>query len=159
TGLGDIWSVMNGLPVGGETLEMMNQFQEQFNLNAVMDSGIMDQLKQFDGQWVLNVTDESNKINVNNCANGRCEQTSLRLEALSAAPAAKQLLEAKKLTGRELAFRIKDYIYSKPGGTSEASGFNDKNEPYNKRNPKQMAKQAPLDSVEELRMIEGWDQE
>ena len=158
SGLGDIWTVMNGLPLGGETAEMMSQFQKEFNLNAVMDDDVLAKLKEFDGFFTINVTDESQRINVNNCFSGKCSQVMLMLEALFSCPAEKQFLEQKKLNPRELAYRIKDYIKKDPKA-DEQSGFNDKNEPYQRRVPKQMAKAAPIDSVEELRMVEGWDAE
>ncbi len=157
-GLGDMWSAMNGLPIGGETAEMMMGFQEEFGLNAVLDSGVMDQLKLFEGSFQLNVTDEQGKINVNDCFNSRCQEGLLMLEAMFNCPAEKQFLDQKKLNGRELAYRIKDYI-DKDARADEASGFNDEDEPFAKRIPKQAAKNAPIDSVDELRMIEGWDEE
>ena len=52
-GLGDWWALLNGLPIGGETMEMVGQFQEEFKLNAVMASGVLDQLKLFDGSGML----------------------------------------------------------------------------------------------------------
>lgn len=157
-GLGDFWSAMNGLPIGGETLEMMSSFQEQFELNAVLDSGVMDQLKLFDGSFTLDVSDESQKINLNYCATSRCSETMLMLEALFACPAEKAFLEEKKVGGRELAYRIKDWVDT-DSRAEEASGYNDENDPYQKREPKLTAKNAPLDSVDELRIIEGWDEE
>ncbi|MBM4252235.1 MAG: general secretion pathway protein GspK [Deltaproteobacteria bacterium] len=158
TGIGDIWTVMNGLPLGGETAEMLEGFQKEFNLNAVMDGDVLSKLKEFDGMFTINVSDESQRINVNNCFSGKCSQVMLMLEALFSCPAEKQFLEQKKLNPREMAYRIKDYIKKDPKA-DEASGFNDKNEPYQRRQPKQMAKAAPLDSIEELRMVEGWDAE
>ena len=159
-GLGDIWSAMNGLPIGGDTLEMLGQFQESFDMNAVMDSKVIDQLKLFDGAFVLDVSDESQKINLNFCGNGRCRETTNMLEALFACPAEKAFLDQKKLSGKELAFRIKDWIDNAASETaSEESGFNDENEPYTKRDPKMLAKNAQMDSLDELRLIEGWDEE
>ncbi len=157
-GLGDAWSALNGLPIGGETAEMLGGFQEQFGLSAVLDSGVMDQLKLFDGSFIITVSDESDKINVNDCFNSRCQEGLLMLEALFSCPAEKQFLDQKKLNGHELAYRIKDYI-DKDARADEATGYNDENEPYAKRTPKQSAKNAPLDSVDELRMIDGWDEE
>jgi type II secretory pathway component PulK len=157
-GLGDMWAALNGLPIGGETAELMMGFQEEFGLNAVLDSGVMDQLKLFEGSFTLNVQDEAGKINVNDCFNSRCQEGLLMLEALFSCPAEKTFLDQKKLSGRELAYRIKDYI-DKDSRADEASGFNDEDEPFAKRFPKQAAKNAPLDSVDELRMIEGWDEE
>lgn len=157
-GLGDIWSAMNGLPIGGETLEMLSQFQESFELSAVMDNKVIDQLKLFDGAFVLDVSDESQKINLNLCRSNRCTETMLMLEALFACPAEKAFLDEKKLNGRELAYRIKDWI-DEENRASEESGFNDEDEPYAKRDPKMLAKNAQMDSLEELRLIEGWDEE
>lgn len=157
-GLGDFWSAMNGLPIGGETLEMMSSFQEQFELNAVLDSGVMDQLKLFDGSFTLDVSDESQRINVNYCATSRCSETLLMLEALFSCPAEKAFLEQKKVSGKELAYRIKDWVDT-DSRAEEASGYNDENDPYQRREPKLAAKNAPLDSVDELRIIEGWDEE
>ncbi len=157
-GMGDLWSAMNGLPIGGESAEMMMGFQEEFGLNSVLDSGVMDQLKLFEGSFIVNVADETGKINVNDCFNSRCQEGLLMLEAMFSCPAEKAFLDQKKLNGRELAYRIKDYI-DKDARADEASGYNDEDEPFGKRVPKQAAKNAPLDSVDELRMIEGWDEE
>lgn len=158
-GLGDWWGLMNGLPIGGETLEMVSQFQESFNVNSVMGSGVLDQLKLFDGSFILDVSDESSKININFCAqDGRCTRTMAMLEALFACPAEKAFLDQKKLNGKELAYRIKDWI-DFDGKASEESGYNDEDEPYIKREPRLRAKNAPMDTMEELRLIEGWDEE
>lgn len=157
-GLGDLWAAMNGLPIGGETLEMMSQFQENFDVSAVMDSKVLDQLKLFDGAFVIDVKDESQKINLNLCGTSRCLETMAMLELLFACPAEKAFLDEKKLSGRELSYRIKDWI-DQDSRAEEASGFNDENEPYNKRDPKLAAKNAQMDSLEELRLIEGWDEE
>jgi type II secretory pathway component PulK len=157
-GQGDFWGALNGLPIGGETLEMMSTFQEQFELSSVMDSGVLDQLKLFDGTFILDVTDEQQKINVNYCAQGRCSETLLMLEALFSCPAEKAFLETKKVTGKELALRIKDWVDT-DSRAEEESGFNDEDEPYTRREPKVRAKNGPFDSVDELRMIEGWDED
>jgi general secretion pathway protein K len=158
-GLGDIWSAMNGLPIGGETLEMLNTFQQSFELNTVLDSGVIDQLKLFDGQFSLDVSDETQKINVNFCSqNARCAETMLMLEALFSCPAEKAFLDSKKLNGRELAYRIKDYVDT-DSKADENSGYNDEDEPYRKREPPIRAKNAPFDTIDELKLIEGWDEE
>ena len=157
-GFGEFWGALNGLPIGGETADMMSQFQQQFDLNSVMDSGVMDQLKLFDGVFTLNVSDEGNKINVNDCFNSRCSEVMLMLDALFSCPAEKAFLDQKKLDGHQLAYRIKDYI-DKDSRAEDASGYNDEDDPYSKRTPKQQAKNAPLDSISELRMIDGWDED
>ena len=84
----------------------------------------MDQLKLFDGSFTLDVSDESQRINLNYCATSRCSETLLMLEALFACPAEKAFLEQKKLSGRELAYRIKDWVDT-DSRAEEASGYND----------------------------------
>lgn len=145
-------------PIGGETAEMMNSFQEALGLNAVMDSGILEQLKVFDGTFSFKIEDEGRKINVNFFHQGRGTELLMMLESLLSCPAEKAFLEQKKVTPRELAARIKDYIDFKTDA-DESSGFNDEDEPYLRREPRQRAKNAPLDSLDELKLIEGWDEE
>lgn len=150
---------LNGFPpIGGETAEMLVGFQEAMGLSAVMDSGILEQLQMFDGTFTFKVEDESRKINVNFFHQGRGTELLMMLEGLFSCPAEKAFLEQKKVTPRELAYRIKDYIDFKTDA-DENSGFNDEDEPYTRREPKQRAKNAPLDSLDELRLIEGWDEE
>jgi type II secretory pathway component PulK len=139
-------------------MEMAQQFQEEFGLNAVLDSSIIDQLKMFDGLFSIMVEDEAKRINLNNCFQGRCPEILAMLEALFACPAEKMFLEQKKVTGPELVYRIKDYI-DQDKRAEASSGYSDENEPYGKRQPKVQAKNAPLDSIDELRLIEGWDEE
>ncbi len=157
-GLGDWWTAMNGLPIGGETLEMMGSFTEEFGLNKVLDSGVIDQLKLFDGSFTIDVSDESSKIDINDCVDGRCTETMMMLEALFSCPAEKAFLDAKKLEGKQLAYRIKDWASIKADASPE-SGFNDEDEPYARREPKLRSKDAPFDTIDELRLIEGWDEE
>lgn len=157
-GLGDVWSMLNGMPIGGETADMIGAIQEDFKLNAVMDEKVIDQLKLFDGVFSLNVTDESRKINVNYCAKGFCNEVLLMLEALFSCPVEKQYLASKKINPKELAYKIKDYVDFDSKASAE-SGVTDENEPYQEREVPYKAKNAPFDSLDELRMVDGWDED
>jgi type II secretory pathway component PulK len=160
--IGDIWSMLNGLPIGGGTVEMMAATQESFDLNAVNDDKVLATLKQFDGEFILNIEDESSKINVNYCwekmAGINCIASMAMVEALMNCPAEKAFLRNKNLDPKEMAFRIRDYIDSDKTATTE-SGMSDENDAYQKKDPPYSAKNGQLDSVDELRMIEGWDDE
>ena len=155
---GDIWSAMNGLPIGGETVEMITQFQEGFDLNQVLDSAVMEQLRLFEGMFVLKVEDEQSKINVNYCAQGRCSETLLMLESLLSCPAEQQFLDRKNVNPKELAYKIKDWVDA-DSRAEESSGVSDEGDPYANRTPKVRTKNAPFDSLDELRLIDGWDEE
>ena len=63
----DIWAQLNGLPISGESVEMITQFQENFDLSKVSDSKILDGIQLFDGSFDIEVVDQSSKINVNFC--------------------------------------------------------------------------------------------
>lgn len=158
-GAGDVWSMVNGLPIGGDTMEMLGEVQEQFDLSSVNDGAVLDQLKLFDGSFAINVEDETKRINVNYCGEGQSPECLAMLEALMSCPAEREFLNKKKLTPREVAANIKDWVddNTRPvegwatAGTEEA--------PYEKRDPKVVPKNAPLDSLDELKMVEGWDDE
>jgi general secretion pathway protein K len=156
--IGDLWNKLNGIPIGGGTIEMMAATQDKFDLNAVNDDKILGTLKQFDGQFVVDVVDESSKINLNYCWKGRCLETLAMIEALLSCPAERSFLRTKNLEPREVAYRIKDFIDS-DSTVSPESGLNDENDAYQKKDPPYSAKNGQLDSIDELRMIEGWDDE
>jgi general secretion pathway protein K len=155
-GIGDIWSAVNDMPIGGSTMKLMASMQESFDLSKLMDGEVMNQLALLDGQFTIKTTDESSKINVNFCHKGRCTQVLTMLQALFSCPVEKAFLDSKELDGKKLAFRIKDYIDDDKRGEQE-SGYSDENDPYQGLTPKYRAKNAPLDSLDELKMIDGWD--
>src|SRR5690606_10272926 len=125
--------------------EMIDMFSESMGLSKVMDGGVISTLKEFDGSFVVNVTDESQKINVNYCHSGRCNETLLMLEALFSCPAEKVFIENKKINPKELAYKIKDWVDDNNRAESE-SGVSDEADPYLKREPKVRPKNAPFDS-------------
>lgn len=156
--LASTWSMLNGFPIGGDTLELVGSLQEQFNLSSTLDEDTLARVRDFDGQFVLDVSDESGKINVNMCFTGFCTAGLYLMEQLFTCPAEKSFLEAKNIDGKELAARIKDYLDQKDKA-EPTSGLGDEDEIYRQKNPSYLAKNAQLDSVEELMMVEGWDEE
>ena len=155
-GPGDFWSIMNGFPIGADTLDMVSQMQETFDLSKVNDSAVLDQLKLFDGHFTFNITDESSKLNVNyfSGTSGNVYQTMFK--ALMSCPAEKEYLDRKKINPAELVALMKDWedLDDRP---TEESGKSNEDDPYADRIPKVKAKNAPFDSLDELRMIPGWD--
>lgn len=156
-GNSDIWSMMNGLPIGGETLEMVSEMAEQFDLSKVNDSDVLDQMKLFDGQFAVVVSDELRKINVNYCGEGLAEECLGMLEALMSCPAEKEFLSKRKLNAREVAANIKDWIDPNTNAVEGWASSGSEDAPYNSRDPKVAPKNAPLDSLEELKQVAGWD--
>ncbi|MCX6128386.1 MAG: type II secretion system protein GspK [Proteobacteria bacterium] len=155
-GPGDFWSMMNDFPIGADTLEMVSQMQETFDLSKVNDSAVMDQLKLFDGHFTFNISDESSKINVNYLSDNAGSVYQTMLKALMSCPAEKDYLERKKLNPAEIVALMKDWVDLNDRPTEE-TGRSSEDDPYTDRVPKVKAKNAPFDSLEELRMIPGWD--
>ena len=153
-----IWNMLNGLPIGGETLELMTSMQESFDLSKVNDSKVLDQLKQFDGSFVLNIEDESSKININYCGVGNGIKCMTMLEALFACPAEREFLERKKVVSGELITAIRDYIDVDDRPDPKAI-YSSEEDPYGDDANDVFPKNARFDSVDELRNILGWDHE
>jgi len=78
--------------------------------------------------------------------------------ALMRCPAEADFLESKRLDATELFYLIKDYVDEDKKAESE-SGFNDESIPYSRMKPPRTIKNAPFESIEELKMIPGWDEE
>lgn len=156
-----IWGMLNGLPpFGASSVELLRSGAEAeedpFGLKGIFSTKLAEQMALFEDSFVIKVEDEGAKINVNNCRVGRCNETIAQLIALFSCPVEKQFLENRNLSPEELAYRIKDFI-SSASGTSEQSGYSDKNTPYQKANPPYETKGMPFDSLDELLLVEGWD--
>ena len=152
--LGDFWGMINGLPIGSNNAKKVG---EMFKLGAVMDEEVITQMKQLDGEFVVDVKDEQSKINVNFCVHGRdCPDVMNMLDNLMNCPVEKVFLERKEVKWRELIYKVKDFV-DKNSIAEPFSGVSDESEPYRKKKIPYSPKDAPLDSVEELRLVDGWD--
>lgn len=166
-----IWSMANKLPpIGALTVELLDapkkknedsdekEEDDPFKLKGVMNEEVRNTMKLFDTSFSIKISDEASKININECYKGRCQETLQMLIALFSCPAERSLLESKGLQPEQLAYRIKDFI-SDAQGSSPESGFSDKNAPYLNYTPSYTTKGVPFDSVRELKLVEGWDDE
>lgn len=162
-----IWNMTNTLPpIGAFLVDLIDQSKDKigekppddpFNLSSLFSEKIANKMRLFEDRFSIKISDESKKININACYTGRCKQTLNQLIQLFSCPAEKEYLENEKnLSPEQLAYRIKDFI-SDSNRASPDSGFGDRNDPYQKYDPPYNAKGLPLDSVDELKLIEGWD--
>lgn len=157
-GPGDIWALLNGMPIGGSTLELLAAVQDNFNLDAVNDAGVLELMRLFDGEFILNVSDEQGKINVNHCAKGRCFEVLAMLQSLMSCPVEKEFLQERDIRSYEIGYRIKDYI-DEDSRASPESGTSDEDDTYLKQKNPYRSKNAPFDSLEELKMVDGWTED
>ena len=146
------------LALGQKTAEDEQDDDDPFKLKGMMNEEVAEEMKLFEDSFSLKIIDEASKINVNECALTRCTEIIQMLTALFSCPAEKAFLESKNLTPEQLAYRIKDYI-SNSTSTSPESGFGDKNIPYQEANPPYTVKGVSFDSVDELHLVAGWDDE
>lgn len=157
-GPGDIWATINGLPIGSGEVKMMADLQKTFDLSDISDEKTISQFDLFSGRFIVNVSDEDSKININYLIKENLSKKSVypQLLALFSCPAEKEYLERKDLTPEKLATRIADYIDKNKRVRSSADYSNEK-DPYSNRNPKHVPKNLPLDSLDEMKLIDGWD--
>jgi type II secretory pathway component PulK len=155
-GPNDFWGMLNGFPIGADSLEMAGQMQEAFDLSKISDSEVLDGLKLFDGHFTLFITDESSKLNINYLSGNAGTIYTTMLKALMSCPAEKEYLDKKKINVPELVAYIRDWadLDERP---SEESAKSSEDDVYADRVPKMKAKNAPYDTLDELRLIPGWD--
>lgn len=158
-----IWNLINKLPpIGSKTLELAklakDDADDPFKLRSLFADKVGALMSLFEDSFSMKVTDEASKININECYQGRCTDAIQKMIALFSCPAEKAFLESKNIDPQQLAYRIKDFI-SASDTTSQESGLGDKNGPYSNQTPPYSVKKLPFDTVDELKLIAGWDDE
>ena len=109
----------------------------------------------FEDQFTIKVEDETAKINVNGSVKKSLNITD-QLLRLFGCPVEKAFLESKGLTPEILAYRIGDFL-AEQDSVSPESELDGKDTPYERFTPPYAAKRLPLDSVDELKLVAGWD--
>ena len=162
-----LWNLVNTLPpLGSDAMSFLDSVsggekkEDPFKLSGFMNSKIAEQMRLLEGQFTIRIADEKGKININDCFStserSACEEVLIQLEALFSCPAEKAFLESKNLNPKEVAYRIRDFIMDSDR-ISPYSNLDSKDGPYEAEVPPYQAKRAPLDTLEELRLVKGWD--
>jgi type II secretory pathway component PulK len=157
-----IWNSFNAMPpIGASAVKLISSMtqgdEDPFQLKGIFSETVAQQMAQFEDSFSIKITDEAARINLSLCT----KETSCPIDqliALFSCPAEKAFLDKKNISPETLAYRIYDFISASSQGT-EASGFSDKDSPYQKYTPPYKTKRLPLDSLEDLKLIEGWDDE
>lgn len=161
--IGPLWDKL-GLVFPFDTpldLSEADKFAAVLGLTGMADANVVEMLKRLGGEMGVSVIDETGKINLNVCYQSQadCNIILMQLEALMNCTAVeKDYNRQNNIKPSELSRRIKDWI-DKNSVAESGSGFADENEPYEKRKPPFKSKNSPLDSVDELLMVEGWTRE
>ena len=148
-----LYEFLNGLPIGQEGLDSIKDLAN-INLSAALDTDIMTLLKSVPGYFVLNVSNESAKLNVNNLHKGSSKggMEKLLLRLFSGTHEAK-FLEEKGYPPKRLVANLVDYIDA--NNTDSSDGSPEQNQ-YEKLKFPHLPKNAPLQSLDELRRIPGF---
>ena len=162
-GIGTLWDKLGLVFPFDSALDLSEagKFAEAFGLSGVMDRSLIDMMGSLGGELGVSVEDETGRINVNVCyqSQAECAVTMMQLEALMSCTTVEQdYNKQNNLKPSELVRRIKDYI-DKNNVAESGSGYSDEGEPYGKRKPPEKTKNSPLDSVNELLAVDGWNRE
>ena len=158
------WNFINSMPaLGADTVKMQDEFSDVMSEDSLGLSGVMNEenrrvMSLFEDSFKIKIEDENGKININDCSKGRCSNILENLVSLFSCPAEKAFLSDKNISPEELAYRIKDFI-SQSSSTSPESGVGDKDAYYQTQVPAYRTKGLPFDTLDELKLIQGWDDE
>lgn len=114
----------------------------------------------FDGDFMVQPRPEDCRINVNLLSKIQSGTSAddnyivLELEGLMSGQENDQWLRDRNLTARELALNLLDWVDTDDTVASGKGGYED--DFYNKLSSPYVSKNAPFDTPEEIRLVEGW---
>jgi len=148
--------LLNGFPIGSQGLDDIKDLSK-VNISASLDEGLLEALKNIQGYFVLEVANESAKLNLNlftyQPSTDVAFESLLRLFSTSREA---RWLEEKGFPPKRLAANIKDYI---DRDKIDSADSGDELSQYGEGSGRVPGrpKNAALESMEELRMIPGFN--
>lgn len=161
--IGPLWGKLNDVFPFETPLDLSNidTFAKAFGMNAFMDSKTIEMFKALGGELGVGVEDEGGKINLNVCYQSKpaCKITVMQLDALmNCSPVEQDYLREKNIKSSEVVAKIQDWIDGDQS-VEPNSGVSSEDDPYQRRVPPHRAKNSPLDTLDELKTIDGWSDE
>lgn len=148
-----IAQILNDFPIGSQGFESIESFS-QLNLSKLADEKLIAALSAVPGYFVVNVSDESLKLNLNFLADrSLSKHMKNALVRLFSTTKEKEFLQVFGLDPERLASNMLDYIDSDNKDSAESS---DESGPYLQAKFSHLPKNGPLESLEELRRIPGF---
>jgi type II secretory pathway component PulK len=152
-----VFQMLDDIPIGGEALTSLPNLGK-LNLNAMLDSALLEGIQAIPGYFVIKTTDENAKLNLNLATRQDMEGWLFQaLKKLFSGQRERVFLEEKGLKPDRLAAQIVDYV--DPGDRDYAEPGTDENVPYEQAKFTHKPKNAPLESMEEIRRIPGMNDE
>ncbi|MBM3381381.1 MAG: general secretion pathway protein GspK [Betaproteobacteria bacterium] len=148
--------LLNGFPIGSQGLESIKDLSK-INLSASLDEGLLEALQNIQGYFVLDVSNESAKLNLNLFTYQPSSDVAFEaLLRIFSMPREARWLEEKGYSPKRLAANVKDYI---DRDKIDSADTGDEVGQYGDgpgRVPGR-PKNAALESLEELRKIPGFN--
>jgi type II secretory pathway component PulK len=148
--------LLNGFPIGSQGLDEIKDLSK-INISASLDDDLLDALRNIQGYFVIDVSNESAKFNVNLFSFQPAMDVAFEsLVRIFSTPREARWLEEKGFPPRRLAANIKDFIdrdkIDSADAGDELSQYGDGPGRVSGR-----PKNAALESLEELRKVPGFN--
>jgi type II secretory pathway component PulK len=147
--------LLNGFPIGAQGLEEIKDLSK-INISASMDEGLLNALKAVQGYFVIDVSNESSKMNLNLFSYQPALDVAFEsLMRIFSTPREAAWLEQKGYPPKRLAANVRDYIDRDKIDSGDAGDEISQYGDGPGRIPGR-PKNAALESLEELRNIPGF---
>lgn len=144
----DLYKVLNGQPIGIEGLEEVQKLSGM-DFSKALAPEILAGLKDVKGYFVINVTSESAKFNLNLLQNTYSDAAQKALLRIFSTPDSQKFLDLYGYTAQEVVADLTSYIKTSQGSSGDGMTQAD----YTAIGAKYKPKHAALETLEELRRI------
>lgn len=147
----NLYNLLNGQPIGSSGLEKLEELSGA-NISKAIAPGIQKALKVIPGYFVLNISSENSKLNLNLLQSTYSADTQKALLRIFSTPDSQKFIETVGYTPQQLVDNLTSYIKisSTNAAAAAAAGA------YDNIGAKYKAKNGGLESLEELRRIPGF---
>jgi len=161
--VGPLWNKLNEIFPYDAPLDLtqVSTFAKAFGMSGFMDASIIEMLQSLGGELGVGVADEGGKINLNACYQSRtiCKTVMMMVNALLTCTDVEQdYMKTANIKPNEIAAKIQDWIDGDQSAEAE-SGQSSEDDAYQKRKPPHKSKNGPLDTIDELKVVDGWTDE
>lgn len=164
--------LMRTMFVSGDDMEDMSEEEVQAAAMGDVSDEVREQSMEevghfgkknfldFDGDFLVEPRPEDCRINVNLLSKLQSGTSAdenfivMEISGLMGGQENEQFLRDRNLTARELALNLLDWVDTDSTVASGKGGYED--DFYNKLDAPYVAKNAPFDTLEEIRLVEGW---
>ncbi len=160
---------------GGSVSDVDEEAMQEFERTGQVDEELAEKSKEatgvfadknfldFDGDFSAEVTDHESRINVNyfakegEVASLQESPTAMMLYQLMSGEENDQWFHDRNIDRWEIIGNLKDWVDSDSYRSGGLGGYEDNL--YNRLDPPYLSKNAPFDTLEEIRLVAGWEGE